>query len=422
MSSKTAVLCLAGAGVILLLLTTRTPPGHRSAAPAPELLPAPRRPSPAPRVSPPPAPATSIQDAAPRERGVPDIPGASLFAGTNVLAFSLVMDAAAIRRLRAQPRGWVRATLTFGSEVYSDVAVHIKGSQGSLQSIDERPALTVSFNRFVKGRRLDGLRKIHFNNTAEDPTFLMEILCGELCRQAGLPSARSAHATLRLNGRALGLYVVKEGLTSEFLEQYFTDTSGNLYDGGFRRDINRPLERIGGKGPPDQSDRLALLGAAREPDPERRWERLQEVLDVDRFISLLAMSTIMWNWDGYPMSRNNYRIYHDPLSRKMVFIPHGLDQMFWEAEGTIFPPMRGIVAAAVMSVPEGQRLYRQRLATLHSTVFRVPDLHRRADTLVALIVPYRRDAVAQGERLKAQMAKRWHSIAEQLEGKPARAL
>ena len=30
--------------------------------------------------------------------------------------------------------------------------------------------------------------------------------------------------------------------------------------------------------------------------------------------------------DGYSMDRNNYRIYNDPGSNQMVFIPHGFDQ------------------------------------------------------------------------------------------------
>jgi hypothetical protein len=138
------------------------------------------------------------------------------------------------------------------------------------------------------------------------------------------------------------------------------------------------------------------------------------VLDTDRFISLLAMSTIMWNWDGYPMSRNNYRIYHDPASGKLVFIPHGLDQMFWEPNGSIYPPLQGLVATSVMAIPEARQLYRQCLAQLHREVFDVPELHRRADQLLVLIRPYRKDAAGPAARLKRHMAGRWQSIDHQL--------
>ena len=343
------------------------------------------------------------------------LPGADLFACTNVPAFSIDIDAANLQSLRREPRSWAKATLRCGNEVYPDVGLHIKGSQGSLQSIDQRPALTVSLNKFVSGRKFHGLRKIHFNNTAEDPTFMNEIICAELCRQAGLPAARSGYATLKLNGRRLGLYVLKEGLTKEFLAQYFERTDGNLYDGGFRRDIDQPLERIHGDGPDDQADRRALLAAVREPDPARRWERLERVLDMDRFITLLAITTITWNWDGYPMARNNYRIYHDPATDKMVFIPHGLDQMFWQPQGTIFPRMNAMVASAVMRAPEGRQRYLARLAELHTDVFKVDVITNHVNQLATLIGPYLPGAEAQAVKLHRQIVGRARSLAEQLQ-------
>jgi hypothetical protein len=341
-------------------------------------------------------------------------PGPELFAGTNVWPFIITIDSANMQSLRQQPRTWAKATVWLGKESYGTVGVHIKGSQGSLQGIDERPSLTLSFNKFVPGRRCHGLRKLHLNNTAEDPSFMTEILCGELCRQAGLPAARAGHATLQLNGRRLGLYVVKEGLTTEFLAQYFRRTDGNLYDGGFQKDVNEVMERIHGDGPDDQNDRLALVAAAGERDPARQWKRLQEVLDVDRFISLLAITTLTWNWDGYPMARNNYRIYHDPETGKLVFIPHGLDQMFWEPQGTIYPRMNAMVAAAVLRAPEARQLYRQRLAQLHASIFQENTLTNRVNELAALIQPYLPNTPAQAAKLRQQITGRARSIAEQL--------
>jgi spore coat protein H len=343
-------------------------------------------------------------------------PGAELFAATNVWPFQLEIAPAAMKALREQPRQWAKATLRMGHEVYDDVEVHVKGSpHGSFQPVDRRPCLTVCFNRFVSTRRFRGLRKIHFNNAAEDPTFMTEILCGGLCRQAGLPTARSGYATLTLNGRALGLYVLKEGLTKEFLAQYFRRTDGVLYDGGFRQDIDQELEVIGGEAPEKQADRLALLAAAQEADPVRRWERLQQVLDTDRFVTLLAMTTIMWNWDSYPTYQNNYRLYHDPESDKLVFIPHGMDQMFWQPQGPIYPRMSGLVAVAVMRVPAARKLYRERLATLHANVLKVEALTSRVDQLAAVIRPYKPDTDIQAARLKRLIAGRAQSISQQLQ-------
>src|SRR5215204_3387787 len=60
----------------------------------------------------------------------------------------------------------VRVTVREGGEVYNDVAAHLKGSY-SFQGIDEKPSLTLNFDKFVAGRRFHGLSKIHLNNSAQ---------------------------------------------------------------------------------------------------------------------------------------------------------------------------------------------------------------------------------------------------------------
>jgi hypothetical protein len=138
------------------------------------------------------------------------------------------------------------------------------------------------------------------------------------------------------------------------------------------------------------------------------------VLDTDRFITLLAMSTLLWNWDGYPMARNNYRIYHDPGSDRLVFIPHGQDQMFWQPQGTIYPRLQGLVANSIMAVPEARKLYRERLVRLSGSVLCTETVPSRIDELVTVIAPFRNDAVQQGARLKKLIAARCESVADQL--------
>src|SRR5258706_2677009 len=51
-----------------------------------------------------------------------------------------------------------------------------------------------------------------------------------------------------------------------------------------------------------------------------------------RSIRLIVLDALTWNWDGYSIGHNNYRMFHDVDSGKMVFMPHGLDQMFWRSE------------------------------------------------------------------------------------------
>src|SRR5205807_8898946 len=161
-----------------------------------------------------------------------------------------------------------------------------------------------------------------------------------------------------VNGRRRGLYYLKEGYDRFFRKRHFTSADGNLYDGGFLRDLDQPLQLLSGKGDvKNHADLKALVAAAREGNPAKRFQRLEKLLDLDRFLSFLALEVITWDWDGYPLNRNNYRVYHDPRRDKIIFIPSGMDQMFGNPGGPLLPGFQGLIARALMETPEGRRRY-----------------------------------------------------------------
>src|SRR5262249_28986542 len=157
-----------------------------------------------------------------------------------------------------------------------------------------------------------------------------------------------------------------------FLARHFKNPNGNLYDGGFLKDITDDLEKSSGENPTDRTDLRRLADVALDQNASNRFARLSQYLDMDRFIPYLALDILMCDWDGYAINRNNYRIYHDPDSDRIVFMPHGLDQMFGVMRvGTdmpIFPRMNGLVARAVMQTPEGRQRYRQAIVQLMTNV------------------------------------------------------
>ena len=75
------------------------------------------------------------------------------------------------------------------------------------------------------------------------------------------------------------------------------------------------------------------------------------VLDLDRFISFVAVEVILWHRKGYPMKQNNYRVYNNPASGQMVFLAHDFDELFGQVDGPIDPVWKGLVAESVLSTP-----------------------------------------------------------------------
>jgi hypothetical protein len=125
----------------------------------------------------------------------------------------------------------------------------------------------------------------------------------------------------------------------------------------------------------------ALLAACKAPDP--RFQALSRTLDVERFVSFAAMEMLISHWDGYTMHTNNYRVYHDVSSDKMVFIPHGLDSVFRSPNLSIRPPLNSIVSRALFQTAEGEELYQRRLRSLFTSVFRLEGITNRIGEALA---------------------------------------
>jgi hypothetical protein len=328
------------------------------------------------------------------------------------------LDQDALAALRNKFREYTKATVMEGTNIWRDVGIHLKGQYGTFQGIDGRPSLTLNFDKYQKGQRFHGLDKLHLNNSGQDPSYLCEMIGRQLFEAAGIPTPRASHARVELNGRDLGLFVLVEGYDKKFLRRHFENPDGNLYDSEFRHDITDPIKKSSGKGPDDHSDLRALAAAAEEPDHAARMTRLSKLLDLDRFYTTLALETLIRHHDGYAMGINNYRVYQnpengEPLAKRRssrgnealanpeirvsnsefqvslltsaatscavapgraVFLPHGMDQLFFDPRAGLLPDLRGTLAEAVLETQAGRREFRARCMTLFTNLFPGPHL------------------------------------------------
>ncbi len=353
-------------------------------------------------------------------------PGADLFTNGPVRELQIAIDPQGIRSLRQEPREFVSATVKEGATVFADVAIHLKGSVGSFREVDDKPDLTLDFNRFDFQQKFHGLRRIHLNNSVEDPSYCDEMLGSELFRAAGVPAPRVTQAIVILNGRRLGLYVLKEGFTEDFLGCYFKRVGGNLYEPAEGHDVNERLKRNSVQAP--KRDRVALetlAQAAIEPDAVKRWPRLEQALDMKEFMAFMCLEVMVGHRDGYCLARNNYRVYCDLDSGKMMFFPHGMDQLFGNPNATWRPHMVGLVAKAVIGAPEGRQLYRATFPVLMTNVFHLQQLQEQISQTVARLRPALTEkefAEVAGEagRLKERIQQRQFDLQRQLsEPEPA---
>ena len=359
------------------------------------------------------------EDSAPAVKTKRSAVGAAFFDDPAVRLFDLRIPEAELSQLGRSSRTYVKAELSEGDTVLTSVGVRLKGN-GSFRTIEEKPSFAIKFDEYTDGQNYHGFKKLMFNNSVQDPSYLSELLATVLFRDAGVPAARVTHARMRLNGRDLGLYVVIEAMNKDFLKHNFGNSKGNLYE-AYLQDVNGRLELDNGE---DQSraDLNALCEACAITDPAARWTQLNKVLDVERFVSFVAMEILTTHWDGYSVLLNNYRLYHDPSTDKMVFITHGLDGAFRRPNFSIDAPLKSTVVTAVLTTPEGRKLYDQRFRTLATDVFKVPVIVERIDKAMtklrgagldpAELASLERYAALKRERIEARGLR----VDEQLQG------
>ncbi|MDB6032283.1 MAG: cotH 3 [Verrucomicrobiales bacterium] len=285
-----------------------------------------------------------------------------LFLQPQVLQLKIELPAASLESLKTDPKKYVRATLKEGGTVFADVGLRMKGN-GGFQGLERKPSFTLKFNEFVSGEKFHGQGKLFFENAHQDPSYLGAALGGEIFRSVNVPAPRVTFARLDFDGKNAGVYVISEAINREFLSQYYKKSKGNLYEGA-NGDITDRLQKDGGDAAKDQADLKALASACREQDPVQRIKKVSALLDLERFISFAVVEDYTWNSSGYSLGRNNYRVYHDPNSNLLSFIPHGVEHLFGNTKGALFPEWKGLVTRGILATPEGQKRYKEQMTKL----------------------------------------------------------
>lgn len=349
---------------------------------------------------------------------------ADVFFAGPIQRFQIQVPSNTLASLRKEPRTPVPLTVVIGTNRFDQVSIHVKGSAGSSRPVDDYPALTLNFGRLNGHQTAYGLHKLHLNNSVQDPSRMDELVASTLYREMGVPTARTTHARVLLNDRDLGLYVLKEGYDKAFVRRNFPvggSGDGQLYDGGFLRDIDQDLNREVGRGTNDYAALKRLRSAVNLPPGERAGP-LGEILDMDSFLNFCAIQSITDDWDGYARNRNNYRLYYEPVKGRFHFIPHGMDQLFANPEQPIEPGWGGVVAQRVMEVPEFRQRYLDAIRVICARSFTsnrleailAPAVDRMEAAMADRPEPERRELLSQIASLRERLFARVAHLRKQL--------
>ncbi len=238
----------------------------------------------------------------------------------------------------------VTATLKLDGITYDSVGVRYKGNS-SYYSVKRQGQTKLPFNiklnHKIKGQTIKGgYNRIKLSNVFRDPSFIRETLAYEVARNY-THASKCNYARLYINGEYMGLYNSVESVDKAFLEHHFGSRSGELIKCD-PLDIKQSLNSSGKNSKCKAGDFASLMYQGKdsicyqnnyELKSDNTWkplislidqlnnktENIEEMLDVDECLWMLAFNNVLVNLDSYTGKlSHNYYLYQDTLD---VFHP-----------------------------------------------------------------------------------------------------
>lgn len=226
-----------------------------------------------------------------------------------------------------------------------DVELNYRGAYALQSLISMNKAQRNWKIKFAKTDTYRNRREWNFNY---EPA-VRQKLAYDLLKFAGVKMPSPRHVRMLVNGEDHGVYLAWEDPDSkDWLLDMFGDDEGDLYKAAY--DIPNETKYFADLtflGDADEDyfyhfdkktnndvlpdDYSMLRGFVYDlnftPDDEFvDW--MDRTVTWDSFITYLAVSNFISNWDGYPQRPKNYWLYNNPTTTQWTFIPWDLDNTF----------------------------------------------------------------------------------------------
>ncbi len=309
----------------------------------------------------------------------------------------------------------------FEENFWEHVGIRYKGNssmQMPYQQDQEKLPFRLDFDEFedeypeTDNQRFWGVKWMVFNNNFKDPSMLREKITYDLFREFGVMASHVAHYRFFVDfGEGpvyFGLYTSVEVVDKRFLEDRFGDDSGNLYKpDGPGQELNffseETFEKKTNEDEADWSDVINLIDVlnANYSDPQQFKTAIEQIFNIDSFISWLAVNSVLCNLDSYAGTGHNYYLYNNPVDGKFYLIPWDCNESFgsfygsynaenmteWDILHPVDMQLKPLIEK-VLWVPEYMDAYKIKVRDLLDGLLSEPVIFPRIDELHDIARPY----------------------------------
>lgn len=168
---------------------------------------------------------------------------------------------------------WTTATVVLDGETLPPVGVKLDGDQAQF-GWDGKVAFKFDFDEFAEDGTYGGMERLDFDDQADDPTAGREVIANQVLLGAGLITPRASYAAVTFQGGTRGLFTIREHPDERFVKRWFTDATGDLWEGGNGADFTvSGLDAWSGSAIPPRSTRCASRSRPRARTSTRRPTR-----------------------------------------------------------------------------------------------------------------------------------------------------
>ncbi len=219
----------------------------------------------------------------------------------------------------AGDEGRLVGTALINGEQFDSVGVRYKGNSTYTPNQIKNP-LNIKLDHIINDQELDGYGTLKLANAFKDPSFVREVLSYEIARKY-MPASRANFIKVSINGTYLGLYTSVQSVDKFFMGDHFNSNENARFKGELTNDSPRNQVTVWGYLGADSTTYYDYY----ELKSDYGWgdlvefldtfnndtENVEDVLNVDRHLWILAFDILMVNLDAPINFAHNYYLYKD---------------------------------------------------------------------------------------------------------------
>lgn len=290
-------------------------------------------------------------------------------------------------------KDYQRLLMKVDGEIVDSVGFKRKGNISAYYN-PNKFGIKIKTNKYVSGKKHDGIKEFTLHINYQDPTMMREKLSYDICSDMGLFSLRTAFAKVYINEKYWGLYTLVEG-KDEMYKQVFDhrdmDAIESLDFGGMCYISDNPADydiETNGDNPTYQLEngdgttawpRFSLMiDKANNTADNQYLDTVPKYLNIEDFLKYQAFNVYLMNMDSYIGFMGNQIYMYDTVANLWQIMPWDFNASFglWNTNNyspTSYPMIpgsieNGCIASKMNNIPILKTYYLDAMCQLNNII------------------------------------------------------